>query len=95
MGDLASRGTMTKDEAHMDAVKRWRELPIASRQTVSQALDFAKTLDALLQFETLGNRSRIIEAWLIRELPQGAIAPVGTASKSVVRTAQGPTRSKR
>ena len=95
MGDLASRVKMTKDEAYQVAVKRWRELPIASRQTVTQALDFAKTLNALLEFETLGNRSRIIEAWLIRELPQGAIAPVGTASKPAVRTAPAPTPAKR
>jgi hypothetical protein len=78
---------MTKDEAHKEAVKRWRELPIASRQTISQALDFAKNLDAVLQFDTLGARPRIIEAWLIRELPQGAIAPVGTASKPPAPTA--------
>ncbi len=86
---------MTKDEAHKEALKRWRELPIASRQTVSQALDFAKTLDAVLEFDTLGNRPRIIEAWLIRDLPQGAIAPVGTASKPIARAAPGPIPAKR
>jgi hypothetical protein len=86
---------MTKDEAHKEALKRWRELPIASRQTVGQALDFAKTLDAILEFDTLGSKPRIIEAWLIRELPQGAIAPVGTASKPVARTAPVPTPVKR
>lgn len=86
---------MTKDEAHKEALKRWRELPIASRQTVSQALDFAKTLDGVLQFDTLGNRSRIIEAWLIRELPEGAVAPVGAASKPAPKAAPAPTLAKR
>lgn len=71
---------MTKDEARQEALRRWRELPPAQRSTVGQALDFAAVLDPLLPFETLGNRLRIIEAWLTREL--GPLAPVsaGTAS---------------
>jgi hypothetical protein len=48
-------------------------LPSARRQTLDHALDFAKALFPALHFETLGNRERIIEAWLVRELKPGTV----------------------
>lgn len=68
---------MTKDEAHREVLKRWHALPLASRKTFDDALAFAKVLDAAIQFETLGIKSRIIEAWLIRDLqsPLGSLKP--------------------
>lgn len=59
---------MTKDEAEKEALKQWRALPLAQRQTFEHAQAFARALFPVLQFETLGNRERIIEAWLLREL---------------------------
>lgn len=78
---------MTKDEAHREAIKRWQALPAASRKTLDHALDFAKVLDPLLEFETLGNKSRIIEAWLVRELGQITI----TVDARPMRRPTGPS----
>ena len=58
---------MTKDEAEKEALKRWRELPLAN-QTVENAIEFAKVLLPALEFETLGSREKILAAWLIRDL---------------------------
>jgi hypothetical protein len=51
----------------MEAIRRWRELPI-SNQTTDVAIEFAKVLFAALEFETLGDRQKIITAWLIRDV---------------------------
>ena len=58
---------MTKDQAQAEAIRRWRELPI-SNQTTDMAMEFAKVLYAALEFETLGDRQKIITAWLIRDV---------------------------
>ncbi len=66
MGDLA----LTKDEAHREALRRWRELPIMNRQTHEQAAQFAASLAAELDFHTMGNRERIVAAWLVRDIAE-------------------------
>jgi hypothetical protein len=58
---------MTKDEAQIEAIRRWRELPL-SNQTTDMAVEFAKVLFPALEFETLGDRKKIITAWLIRDV---------------------------
>jgi len=58
---------LTKDQAQAEAIRRWRELPI-SNQTTDMAMEFAKVLYAALEFETLGDRQKIITAWLIRDV---------------------------
>lgn len=80
---IQARGTfMTKDEAQREAISRWNGLPAAERKTFKQALEFAKTLEGELQFETLGNRRRIIEAWLVREYEDRAKAIQDFASRA-------------
>ena len=58
---------MTKEEAQKEAIRRWRELPL-SNQTTDVAVEFAKVLLAVLPFETLGDRQKIITAWLVRDV---------------------------
>ena len=59
---------MTKDEAHKKAIQRWRELPLMERQTHSQAQVFAASLADELDFRTMGNERKVIEAWLVRDI---------------------------
>lgn len=61
---------LTKDEAQTEAMRRWRDLPIMNRQTHEQAGEFAEILAAALDFHTMGNKQRIIEAWLVRDIEQ-------------------------
>jgi hypothetical protein len=58
---------LTKDQAQLEAIRRWRELP-TSNQTTDVAIEFAKVLLPALEFETLGDRQKIITAWLIRDV---------------------------
>jgi hypothetical protein len=58
---------LTKDQAQLEAIRRWRELP-TSNQTTDVAIEFAKVLFPALEFETLGDRQKIITAWLIRDV---------------------------
>jgi hypothetical protein len=58
---------MTKEEAEREAIRRWHELPL-SNQTTDVAMEFAKVLFAALEFETLGDRQKIIAAWLVRDV---------------------------
>lgn len=51
-------------------MRRWRELPIMNRQTQKQAAEFAEVLAAALDFHTMGNKQRIIEAWLVRDIEE-------------------------
>ncbi len=65
-------------------MRRWRELPIMNRQTYEQAGEFAEILAAALDFHTMGNRQRIIKAWLVRDVAE---------RETVLRTlATRPTR---
>lgn len=68
---------MTKDEAERLTLKLWREQPILKRREPADATAFAKVIAAKVQFDTLGNRERIIEAWLNRDLQRAAGAMIG------------------
>jgi hypothetical protein len=61
---------LTKDEAFQEALRRWHSLPEQDRQTISQAQVFAAGLAAELDFRTMGNERKVIEAWLVRDLEQ-------------------------
>ena len=65
---LRLRGLLTKDEAFHEALRRWRKLPEEDRQTISQAQVFAAGLADALDFRTMGNERKVIEAWLVRDL---------------------------
>jgi hypothetical protein len=61
---------MTKDEAQREVVRHWRALPLATRQNHRHAAPFAQQLAESIGFETLGDRVRIIEGWIIRDMEQ-------------------------
>ena len=61
---------MTKQEAFDEALRRWHGLPEEDRKTISQAQVFAAGLAAELDFRTMGNARKVIEAWLVRDLEQ-------------------------
>jgi hypothetical protein len=64
------RGRLTKDEACHEALRRWHQLPEEERQTITQAQVFAASLADVLDFRTMGNERKVIEAWLVRDLGQ-------------------------
>lgn len=59
---------MTKSQAHAEVLKRWREKPFKDRKTYAQAQAFALELVDQLDFQTLGQKQKIIEGWLVREV---------------------------
>lgn len=59
---------MTKDEARLEALRRWRALPEDDRRTVDQAQVFAAGLAEELDFRTMGNERKVIAAWLVRDI---------------------------
>ena len=59
---------MTKDEAFHEALRRWHLLPEEERQTITHAQVFAAGLAEQLDFRTMGNERKVIEAWLVRDL---------------------------
>jgi hypothetical protein len=59
---------LTKDEARREAIRRWRALPDQERQTHVQASVFAAGLVEDLNFRTMTNRRKLIEAWLIEDM---------------------------
>ena len=63
-------GALTKDEAFNEALRRWHELQEQERQTITQAKVFAAGLAEQLDFRTMGNERKVIEAWLVRDLEQ-------------------------
>jgi hypothetical protein len=67
---LRSRGLLTKDEAFHEAIRRWHQLPSEERQTYMHAQVLAAGLAEELDFRTMANRRKIIEAWLVRDLDQ-------------------------
>lgn len=62
---------MTKDEAFREAIRQWHDLPAEERQTFLHAQVLAAGLAEELDFRTMANKRKIIEAWLIRDLEQG------------------------
>jgi hypothetical protein len=61
---------LTKDEAFREALRRWHQLPEEERQTITHAQVFAAGLAGQLDFRTMGNERKVIEAWLVRDLAQ-------------------------
>ena len=59
---------MSKDEAEREAIRRWYLLPEHQRQTYEDAEAYGLRLDLELDFHAVTLRSRLIGAWLIREL---------------------------
>jgi len=59
---------LTESEAHAEVLRRWREKPFKDRKTYTQAQAYALELAAVIDFETLGRKNKIIEGWLVREL---------------------------
>lgn len=63
---------MTKDEAHREVLRQWRQLPVQDRRTFEQATAFAAAVTPAIEFETMGSRQRMIAAWLQRDLLEAA-----------------------
>ena len=93
---------LTKDEAREESLRRWRELPLEERLTHSHAAVFAAALAGQLDFRTMGNARKVIEAWLVHDLaglpPWGRIPPesenspdeaTDTAPQSTLRRSSG------
>ena len=59
---------MTKEEAEREAIRRWRTLPIMQRQEFEQAHGFAAQVEAEFDFRTMGNKRKVIAAWLVRDI---------------------------
>lgn len=59
---------LTKDEAREEALRRWRALPEEERQTFRHAQVLAAGLAEELDFRTMGNIRRVIEAWLWNDI---------------------------
>jgi hypothetical protein len=63
---------LTKDEAHREVLRQWRQLPVQDRRTFEQAVAFAAVVTPAIEFETMGSRQRMIAAWLQRDLLEAA-----------------------
>ena len=59
---------MTKDEAQRECLKRWRARPVMDRQSYKQAEAFAGILDKDIEFRTMADKRRVIEAWLVKDI---------------------------
>jgi len=59
---------MTKDEARQEALRLWRSLPVAKRQTFEQAEAFAQLIQPPIDFESLGGKLKVTTAWLQRDI---------------------------
>jgi hypothetical protein len=59
---------MTKQEAEQEAIRRWYLLPEHLRDSYDHAEAYALRLEHELDFYTVTSRSRLIAAWLIREI---------------------------
>lgn len=59
---------LSKDDAHREAIRRWHALPESERETYMQARVFAAGLADELQFRSMTDRRKLIEAWLIEDM---------------------------
>jgi hypothetical protein len=59
---------LEKAAAEKEAIRLWRARPVQERLSYRQAVAFAKMIAPQLEFRTLGNRDRIIEGWLVRDI---------------------------
>ncbi|MBN9304324.1 MAG: hypothetical protein BGO82_18275 [Devosia sp. 67-54] len=81
---------MTKDEARKQVLKLWRALPPLERQSFAQAEAFALGLAPSIEFETMGNKSRVIVAWLQRDLLDIAAAVEAVRQQAAARQRPAP-----
>jgi hypothetical protein len=84
---------VTKDEAQKEVLRRWRALPIMQRQTTAQAVEFAKTASDGLEFHTLADRKRLVEAWLVRDLENRDMALRTVDARTAQTAPRRPSRS--
>ena len=59
---------MTKDEAEREVLARWKALPDTQRKTFKQAQEFAEIFAASVDFRTMGDKTKLVTAWLVREI---------------------------
>ena len=57
-----------KTDAEQEVLRLWRTLPLQDRLHHNQAIAFAKAIAGTIDFDSLGNHDKIIEAWLVRDL---------------------------
>jgi len=81
---------VTKDEARKQVLKLWRALPPLERQSFAQAEAFALGLAPSIEFETMGNKSRVIVAWLQRDLLDIAAAVEAVRQQAAARQRPAP-----
>jgi len=59
---------MMKDDARKEVLRLWRTLPVAERRSFAQARTFAIKIDPTIEFRTMGDKLKVITAWLHRDL---------------------------
>jgi len=59
---------ISKNDAREEVLRLWRALPVPDRQSFAQAQAFAIQLDPVIEFRTMGNKLKVITAWLDRDL---------------------------
>jgi hypothetical protein len=59
---------MIKDDARNEVLRLWRALPVAERRSFAQAQAFAVKIDPTIDFRTMGDKLKVITAWLHRDL---------------------------
>lgn len=59
---------MMKEDARREALRLWRNLAVPQRQTFGQAQAFASTIEPGLDFLTMGDKLKVVTAWLQKDL---------------------------
>ena len=57
-----------KDDARKQVLRMWHDLPVAQRQTFSQAEAFAIAIGPSLDFRTMGDKLKVVTAWVQRDM---------------------------
>lgn len=57
-----------KDDARKQVLRMWHDLPVAQRQTFAQAEAFAIAIEPSLEFRTMGDKLKVVTAWLQRDV---------------------------
>jgi hypothetical protein len=79
---------MDRAAAEREAIRLWRNLPVQDRLSPNQAIAFAAMIAPTLDFGEPYNRARVIEAWLLKDLPRTDPA----AAISIAESSVGPGR---
>lgn len=59
---------MDKAEAEKEVIRLWRARPLRERRSFKQAVAFAADIAPTVDFQTLGDRPKVIEGWVVRDL---------------------------